>query len=387
MNSEAAVERKETVPRFWLVAQNIIGQCQHEDMIGNIVKKNRFGRKVREKGIVQPLTKSFGEIAYGDIIVYYAYDYKLVTGIFKKIRSGKEEKNSTYQLLSDDFCWSESIVHKIEPVALANGGKYVDMKKLIDDNKKKDSTHRISEETSAYLETLDTSPELQKNICKVLSENDYIIIENALSDSEYLVDADNRDQMFKNRFSGWRINPEVLSALLDFHNNRSTSFVSLFVASIFGIVTLSAIAQSIFGSNIAYFASVMNFLPVVLSAILYVAFAFAGAYTLDKFFFYADMASNIKYCLEGPYYEELNKPLVHIVKGDKSARIGLADFLKKRESQEQHSWKRNFLNLKYSFIILYVLVILILFSVVYWNPVTKPLLDCLGSLFSNLFHW
>ena len=112
------------------------------------------------------------------------------------------------------------------------------------------------------LELKSKSEDVQSHICQRLSENDYRRIKVALSDPSFLVDSDS--------FS--KCDLGVLSSILDFYNSRSTSFASLFVASIFAIVTLSAIITT----------SIKNGYQAAISAFPYFIFVVAGAYTSRK---------------------------------------------------------------------------------------------------------
>ncbi len=81
------------------------------------------------------------------------------------------------------------------------------------------------------------------------------------------------------------------SALLDFYGDRAVSFASLFVASIFGLVTVLAIAQAInYLSPIGWLRPVFLF---IFSIFPYGVFAFVGYYNFKRFKFYADIAEKI----------------------------------------------------------------------------------------------
>ena len=63
---------------------------------------------------------------------------------------------------------------------------------------------------------------------------------------------------------------DVLSALLDFYADRASSFASLFVASIFGLVTLSAIIQNYAKGNFWWY---------MIGGIPYILFVVSGYFT------------------------------------------------------------------------------------------------------------
>lgn len=73
-----------------------------------------------------------------------------------------------------------------------------------------------------------------------------------------------------------------VAALLDFYSDRATAHASLFVASIFGILTLLALVQN-FNSNTLIFISI----------IAYFIFSYLGYHTLVRFGFYADIAQRL----------------------------------------------------------------------------------------------
>ena len=59
----------------WIVFVHVGGYRQHDNMIGNIVKKNivkknRFGKALKKDEELKPATDAFSEIANGDIVVY-----------------------------------------------------------------------------------------------------------------------------------------------------------------------------------------------------------------------------------------------------------------------------------------------------------------------------
>ena len=79
---------------------------------------------------------------------------------------------------------------------------------------------------------------------------------------------------------------DLLSALLDYYGDRTVSFASLFVASIFGLVTVLTIAPAQHTRNYLVFIHFLIFLM----------FAVAGYYTFQRFGFYANIAVNIEAC-------------------------------------------------------------------------------------------
>lgn len=77
-----------------------------------------------------------------------------------------------------------------------------------------------------------------------------------------------------------------LAPLLDFYSDRATAHASLFVASIFGILTMLAIVQG------------LNGFVVWPSIFVYFALTYAGYFTLVRFNFYAGIAHKLNEILE-----------------------------------------------------------------------------------------
>jgi len=91
----------------------------------------------------------------------------------------------------------------------------------------------------------------------------------------------------------------ALSALLDFYSDRATAFASLFVASIFGLVTLSAIIQNYIDGNFYWY---------IISLFPFIGFAVSGYFTWYRFCFWADMAHKMEYYgIRLPFKSKLKK--------------------------------------------------------------------------------
>jgi hypothetical protein len=83
------------------------------------------------------------------------------------------------------------------------------------------------------------------------------------------------------------------AALLDFYGNRAVSFASLFIASIFGLVTMVALFQAIGASGFSSGEPIrwsLNFMALLVSGLAYVAFSYAAYYTFSMFSNYASVA-------------------------------------------------------------------------------------------------
>ena len=108
---------------------------------------------------------------------------------------------------------------------------------------------------------------------------------------------------------------EVLSALLDYYFDRATGFASLFVASVFGLVTLSALVKTYLGDNFWWY---------YIAGIPYLAFIFSGWHTLNRFSFYANIAHYIEnWGLRERYKQEIEKIHLEIQVGKKAYNTNL----------------------------------------------------------------
>jgi len=82
------------------------------------------------------------------------------------------------------------------------------------------------------------------------------------------------------------------AAILDFYSDRAGSFTSFFVASIFGLVTLLAIVQGTH-REVAHNNPLYYGVLIVISIVIYIAFAYAGRHTFERFAHYADIADKL----------------------------------------------------------------------------------------------
>jgi len=81
---------------------------------------------------------------------------------------------------------------------------------------------------------------------------------------------------------------QARSALLDFWADRAAGFASLFVASIFGLVTVLALGQQIVSNGMS--PPLLYWVTVTLSFVSFIAFAGAGLYVWGRFAYYAELA-------------------------------------------------------------------------------------------------
>jgi hypothetical protein len=79
------------------------------------------------------------------------------------------------------------------------------------------------------------------------------------------------------------------SALLDFYSDRAVAFGGFFIAAIFGILTVPALAQGINSTN-----KIWEGILVILSLAVYIAFSYGGYIVLRGFFSYAKIADKIE---------------------------------------------------------------------------------------------
>lgn len=79
------------------------------------------------------------------------------------------------------------------------------------------------------------------------------------------------------------------SALLDFYSDRAVSFSGLFLASLFGLLTMLTLVQSIKPIDNSF-----TILFVSLSFVPFLTFALIGYVALRKFCYYADIANEIE---------------------------------------------------------------------------------------------
>ena len=144
----------------WFVVHDLLAYSQHSDMIGNAVKK---------PGVEEPRFSKFAEIQKGDLVVYYTTRDYVVVGIFQVV--------SDMEYLLNDPHWKEIMVYKIRPVELPVPGNYLDFKKLIADPAVQFDMFPKKKKWGRYF---------QGQTCKLLTQKDYLLIKDALSENRYL---------------------------------------------------------------------------------------------------------------------------------------------------------------------------------------------------------
>jgi hypothetical protein len=75
----------------------------------------------------------------------------------------------------------------------------------------------------------------------------------------------------------------IIGDLLAHYSSRAVAHASFFIASIFGLVTLSAIIQQL-SENVLF---------LILSMLLFFAFSYVGYFTMSRFGYYADLAERL----------------------------------------------------------------------------------------------
>jgi hypothetical protein len=330
-------------PKKWFVFQNLTGYYQHKDLIGNVVA---------QAGTEKPMTPKFADIKKGDFIVFYTPGSHFIVGLFKVA--------SEMEYLPNDAYWSESMIYKIKSYKKPPVGKFIDFRKIIEDNKGKDAFQEFP-----------PSPELwdfvdQEKLCLDLSDKEYSLIENAFDDSEY--------------FTNEHVNIDVLAGLLDYYNSRATSFANLLIAVIFGTVTLAAIIQSIAKG---FEASSYDQIPLIAIGFVYFLFVGAGYYTFKTYAFYAGKADKLKTLgLEEPYVEELSKLPCIDQKGDKYSNV--SEVFREIDKKQSRSVFKEFLQKSYRFEIAYLGSLLTLAVIVYWSAIFRLEVYFGGVIFSML---
>jgi hypothetical protein len=171
--------------------------------------------------------------------------------------------------------------------------------------------------------------------------------------------------------------PTARSSLLQFYGQRTVSFASLFVASIFGLITWLGIVQRIEGEGTSYL------IFMFLSSIVYVALAYVSWHTFRRYVYYADLTSKLAensrgsmrdyakfeemdFGIEKEHYEALPEELKRQTKkeGDKFYLNFKAYFDVENKNQSQSLLKKvNFTGRKFRLV--YLISIILLWIVVY----------------------
>ena len=306
----------------WLVAQDFRCFDQNNFQIANVVVSH---------GLKNPRTSWFNAIRKGDKVAYLIVPNWQIAGLFEVVSDPKYNE--------DHPIYGECLYYDIVPIKLHQEEKYLDIWKLSRNGEDKFEVfpHGLSKESFPA-----------SRICVELSDSDFSKIELFLGKKEY-----QKELLLDKDVTG------AMSALLGFYGDRATSFSSLFVAAIFGTVTLSAIIQNIKIGPIA----------IAFSIIPFVFFVGAGFYTLQKYFSYVDIAEKIKsYGLEVPYYQQLRD--FHVtewsdIKGTYTTD-GLSNYLARKSRKiSENPIRKQILDKRHALISMYVVAMIIIGIIVY----------------------
>lgn len=287
------------------------------------------------------LNKLFFDIKSGDIVVYYEVGIGRIVGI--------------YEVLSDDFVilWSYKSQYCAKNTKKLRGfdGNYLDFKQL----SKSVDWQRLN--ISAMHE--------KKQSWSTLDDHDYNIITSAYANSSLIRQKDDKICGGYGQ-TGFIPNPEVSAGLLDYYNSRATSFSSLFVASIFGLVTLAAIIQSLFSN---YKLALTGDLGVIIISLgIYATFILAGYYTLRTYFHYAILSDKIKsIAIDRPFKEYLERTWHCEMIDGKRYETNLWEIITDKELNHSKGLMKQIIQMRGLVIIAYVLAILALSIIIYWG--------------------
>jgi hypothetical protein len=240
-----------------------------------------------------------------------------------------------------------------------------------------------------------------------LEEDDFLFIKAGLSQLEYLKEV--RCEEGSMGAAGFIVNQDVMAGLLDYYNSRSTSFASLVVGSIFGLVTLLAVIQSTFKGVII---TVNNAPLLAISIALFFIFSFASLYTVECYFHYATVADKIKTVgIQERFFTQLNQLTVPVINPyefeqislkDKISRkvkttsnsiiglkapkkkkqISLIGLIKDMEYRHSRKWLKRIVQKSGALQVIFSIAAVLLFIFVYWDQVIQLLRILSITLFS-----
>lgn len=334
----------------WFVVYSLETYLQHSDKIIKPLKP-KF-----------PILKysKFTEIKDGDIIVYYGSG--LLMGIF--VVKGAMQKGK-----KDDPFWENFEAYNIEKINPMLDLGYFNFKKFykvaFTPNKNFDPSviAEKSSEGEAIIE---------------LEDSDFEKIEQGIRCSAY-VKTINLSEGSINP-TGYVANQEMVSGLLDYYNSRSTSFASLAVASVFGLVTLASIIQNTFDRTLVLSSDIA---PLVISFIVFLGFASACLYTIQTYFHYAVISDKIKrHALERPYISELTK--IRWKDYDRDNKFNETNLFETiADLGKQHEKLRFLTKKKYVLLFLFSLISVLLLLFIYWSVVSQLIIPAITKLFNS----
>jgi hypothetical protein len=319
-----AEEEKEKQPKKWLINHDLASyrRLHDEDTKSKIIRDY-----INEND--DPLDSNFASIAYKDLIVYYSNCEKVLVGIFK-VSSDKKivrrDKKRNY------VCYQ---ISPIKPV------RYIDMTLI---------PSKMGEFKSFPDGLLKEEFEEHNHpVCRMIEEGDF---------KKFNEIYDNEEFMKRYREE---TNIAILSSLLGFYGSKAASFINLFLATLFGIVTLSAIIQFIDELE-----------PTIISLALFIFFSIIGIYTFEKYSYYGLNAEKIKRnFLEKPNFDGLNYVMFYDYASERF--VGYSDYyhpIRNSEEEKIPLLKKAQTKIsegKWYFRIIYLSFLVGLAIVIYWN--------------------
>ena len=306
----------------------------------------------------EPQICNFSKIKKDDLIVYYAFGAGVIVGIFQVM--------SIIQKSPENSNVKGRMVYNIK--LLTDPEYYLDFKKLSVDSTF-DSINKSYESNYSF-----------KDFCQQMNDKDFLLIQQHFvnQNSPYKIKLKKQENSFGP--TGWQLDSNLLSGILDYYNSRATSFASLFVASVFGLVTLSAIIQQTF--NPTYMISTASdSLQVAISFSLYLLFSGAGLYTLRAYLFYTGETDRVKSTgIDIPYMNELER--VWGVGAEK--KIYNESSLRESIRKSGRKYGNSLLKIKKNpiFIFLYVTIIILMAFFIYWQFLGSPI----ENIVTHFFH-
>lgn len=328
-------------------------------MIGNDIKPEPKPSKLKpfknKKVILEhfPKCDNFGKISKDDLVVYYAKSAGLVIGVFQVV-------SKKMQFLPYDDFWNPCMYFNIKPYKMLPEQNFFNFKKFFNEKPL----------TSLEVTNLDDSSVVVGNFFRKLDEKDYSRFEQALFDPQYRTTFD--EPRGHVGTMGYIADSELLSGLLDYYNSRAASFASLFVASVFGIITLSAIIQVAFSKFV--YSSFIDIIQVAISIILYLSISTGAYYTLKCYSYYTSLADTVKNAgLQSPNFYVLNKIMTPSTENGKTTSVGLIQTITKVDKTHCKTPIKRIMKDNQNIKLIFVFSLLLLATFIYWDIISQIL--------------
>jgi hypothetical protein len=319
----------------WLYRSTTLDYQKHEDLIWvRSQKQEKYDLALEPKD--------------NDFIVYYDCIKYQIIGIFKI--------DSSIHTLTDDAFWDNSIVYHIVPYLTPPQGHAISIENLQRNNPVLKSLFQ--------LET--------KTVYEQITEDSFNTIKQAcLNPPNYRKAIESTGE---NGLTGWKINPDLLAGLLDYYNSRAVSFASLLVASVFGLITLSAIIQIVFWDQ----NNLTKYYPLAISIVLYLLFSGSALYMLKCYSYYTRISDLIKTeAINKAYFSDLKK--LRVWDDDKKKDSNLAEIMASVEKTHGKSFPKGIIQKwKYSFGLIFSVAVVLLALFIYWQIITQKLIPLIG---------